>query len=165
MVRDLRPGAASRSGLLLGEDIRVHPLELAGVEHAGPLGEHLPAALGDLVHTAQSETFRVDLDALASFKRRWKVSILALVHRASDLGLIADYRAESLYTQMSKLGYRTQEPPFFEAEDPTLVTEVVRTHLEDLGYTEEQLSAALSLEVDELRQLYLGQRPRLRLAR
>ncbi|NNC03068.1 ImmA/IrrE family metallo-endopeptidase [Corallococcus exiguus] len=98
---------------------------------------------------------RLSLESLFSLKRYWKVSMAALIHRAQDLEVISEARARSLYIQLSKKGYRTEEPQLFEFEVPSLITEITQCHLTDLGYSEEQLSEKLRLEHSEMRKLYL----------
>ena len=50
----------------------------------------------------------ITLDALASLKSRWKVSMGALLVRAVRLGKISERRSRTLWMQMAKLGYKTK---------------------------------------------------------
>ncbi|MEU6216714.1 XRE family transcriptional regulator [Streptomyces sp. NPDC047022] len=61
------------------------------------------------------------LREFAALKRRWGISIQALINRAYDLGHIDQARRESLYKQLGARGWRTHEPVMVHAEQPTLV--------------------------------------------
>lgn len=63
----------------------------------------------------------VTLQELAGLKRRWGISIQALVNRAFDLDLIDGDRKESLYKQLSARGWRTSEPVMVHPEQPSLM--------------------------------------------
>jgi len=52
----------------------------------------------------------VTLSSLADLKLRWGVSIQALIYRARDLGIITDRQFRYLFEQLSKHGWRKQEP-------------------------------------------------------
>lgn len=43
-------------------------------------------------------------------KRYWKVSIAAFVYRSHDIGLLSDWQYHNLYKQLSKAGWRANEP-------------------------------------------------------
>lgn len=51
-----------------------------------------------------------NIDALLILKRKWGVSIQALVRRARDLGRITDRHYRTMNTRISKLGWRLEEP-------------------------------------------------------
>ncbi|MEV4872305.1 helix-turn-helix domain-containing protein [Streptomyces syringium] len=61
------------------------------------------------------------LREFASLKRRWGISIQALINRSYDLGYIDRARRESLYKQLGARGWRTNEPVVVHAEQPTLM--------------------------------------------
>ncbi len=98
----------------------------------------------------------VDIPKLASMKPFWKVSMAALLMRARDLGKVSPRMERYLWTQMSKAGYRTKEPPDLDVprEQPKLLSEIIKVHREDLGYSVEEFSKLLSLCDDEVQQQY-----------
>lgn len=87
--------------------------------------------------------YDISLPRLAALKPHWKVSMNALLKRAGDLGLITPRSKSYLWTQMGKLGYRTQEPVEIPMEEPTLISELIDLHRRDLGYTNEELGRLL----------------------
>jgi len=101
---------------------------------------------------------RLTLEDAAVLKRTWKVSMSALIKRASDLERIAPGRAKSLFIEIGRRGWRLREPIEVEFETPTLYAELAEAHLEDLGFTEEQLSAALDITPERLRTAFLRRR-------
>lgn len=119
---------------------------------------------------------RADLDdlslaKLAVLKRYWMVAMSALLKRAEDLNAITPRRARSLWAEMSRAGYNRREPVELDPEDerPTLLYELVETHITELGYDESDLGSLVALNPNELWALYLQghdlARPPLRVLR
>ena len=102
------------------------------------------------------------LNKLIMLKQVWGLSIQAILHRAKDLGAIAQRQYEALWRQISKAGYRKTEPVEVPRERPSLLTEVVELHLDDLDYDVEDVSRLLHLNVAEFVRLYLQGSSKLR---
>lgn len=107
----------------------------------------------DIRHELQ----QVDLARLAVLKKYWRVSMAALLMRAKSLGTITDNQSRYLWSRMSQAGYRVREPVELDAADesPHLLQELIHAHTHDLGYSAEDLSSALRLELDEMKAEYL----------
>lgn len=97
---------------------------------------------------------RLTLDRLASLKTKWKVSMQALIMRAASLGRITEAQKRRLFTRMSKLGYRRDEPISIKREEPYFVPELFKLHVQELGYSVQDLSRALNILEDEIYDLY-----------
>lgn len=97
---------------------------------------------------------KLSLSQLGDLKRYWKVSMAALVRRAKDLDIIDHSRYTSLNVQLSRSGYKKKEPDFdVMPEKPTIVKQLINVHLNDLGYTIEELAEFLCLSIEEVRSL------------
>lgn len=108
---------------------------------------------------------RCTLQKLASLKPYWKVSMQALLMRASQLSLISDRQKYSLWKQISAAGYRMAEPFALEPEKPSLFSELIDFHLNDLGYSEASITRLLHLELHEFRSNYRNLGTGLRLVK
>ncbi|QRK06060.1 ImmA/IrrE family metallo-endopeptidase [Archangium violaceum] len=97
---------------------------------------------------------RLDLEGAAALKRTWKVSMSSLIKRAGDLELISPSRSRSLFIEMGRRGWRTHEPVEIPPEKQTLHWELATAHLDELGYSDEELSKALDTTVERLRSDY-----------
>jgi Zn-dependent peptidase ImmA (M78 family)/transcriptional regulator with XRE-family HTH domain len=99
---------------------------------------------------------RIDLPLMAALKPEWRVSMAALIMRAHKLDLTTRNQHEYLWKQMSMRGFRLREPPEldFEAEQPSLVPQIIDFHLTSLGYTNADLGAVLNVFEPELTDLY-----------
>lgn len=99
---------------------------------------------------------RIDLTELARLKFVWRVSMQAALVRAKQTGVISDSQSGYLWRQMSSLGYRKKEPPTteFAREEPSVMQDLLRVHLTDLGYSVDELSKALHLYEDDLFDFY-----------
>ncbi len=71
----------------------------------------------------------VTLSSLAVLKPRWGVSIQALIMRARQLGIVTDRQYGYLFEQLSKRGWRTQEPANLavSVEKPRAVRKMAET--------------------------------------
>jgi Zn-dependent peptidase ImmA (M78 family) len=58
----------------------------------------------------QAEIFTTRLDAFVSLKRRWNVSIQAMVYRCKQLELFDEDQVTNLYKQISARRWRSREP-------------------------------------------------------
>lgn len=98
----------------------------------------------------------LSLERLAKLKLVWRVSMAALLYRAKDLGQISERQARSYWMRFGKLGWRKVEPGSDQipVESPDLLHEVIRTHLEDLGYSIAELSRAINSSAADVRELY-----------
>lgn len=64
-----------------------------------------------------------DLDVLRAMKPKWKVSIAAMIMRARDAGLLSEQSEKRLWINLSRRGWRRQEPydNNIEAEEARLL--------------------------------------------
>lgn len=106
------------------------------------------------------------LSKLAQLKPYWRVSMAALIRKASDLGTISESAARSLWAELSKRGYRKREPDLgLVVEVPTLYREIVDIYRRELKYTAEEIGKMVYLSKEEVQEVYLGETKRLRLVR
>lgn len=113
---------------------------------------------------------RFDLRQLANMKGHWKVSMQAIAYRAFRLRLITPYQSKMFWIEMSKLGYRKNEPNEPAKEAPKLLRQMVEFHRKKLGYSAADLGRLLCLEPEEIADMYgddilmpNNKRPHLRL--
>ena len=79
---------------------------------------------------------RVDWQALLALKRRWHVSLQALLYRARTLGRISESAYKRAMVRLSAAGWRTREPgDLGDPEAPTLIAKAVSL-LEEAGLLE-----------------------------
>lgn len=92
----------------------------------------------------------------AQLKPYWRVSMAALIVRATALGKIDSGSASYLWRQMSSRGFRTQEPASldFSVEQPSLANALLSNLTETMGYTSDDLERALHLPYKEIAGLY-----------
>ncbi len=106
------------------------------------------------------------LDDLFHLKRRWGCSAQACLMRAQSLGKVSKHHSERLWRRISAMGYRKNEPFPLAPEKGQLLAEMVRVHVEDLGYSDDDLASALIMVSEELRTIFrTSARPTLRLVK
>ena len=78
---------------------------------------------------------------LTRLKRKWMVSIAALIERAHDLGAISQTNRRSLYKALSARGWRTREPlsDQLPPETPSVPASIVHAYRE-LGYGPQEIA-------------------------
>ncbi len=97
---------------------------------------------------------RLDWRRYAALKRRWGVSMKALVRYARDLGLLNEASYKRAMVQYSKNGWQRGEPGELEdSEQPILVANALEVLRERRGLGSEDLAKDLRLEVQDLNKL------------
>jgi Zn-dependent peptidase ImmA (M78 family)/DNA-binding XRE family transcriptional regulator len=98
----------------------------------------------------------VTIPILGELKRKWKVSMIALLYRADDLGFLTPNQKRYLIQQFNQLKIRRREP--IELDIPTEEPRLIKRWIADyrsktkLGVVE--MAALLCLNVDEFLELY-----------
>lgn len=87
---------------------------------------------------------------LGPLKSYWRVSMRNLITRAAKLGTVSESRSRSLYVQLSQKGYVNDEPYPLTLEEPTLIGQAIRVHMEEHGYSRAELAELVLLREDEL---------------
>jgi len=99
---------------------------------------------------------RITLTKLGDMKRYWKVSMQALIMRAYSLGKITDRQRKSLFMKMSASGYRLREPIELDVprENTSLINEIIDAHMNDLGFSIDDIASTLAYHKDEFLDIY-----------
>jgi Zn-dependent peptidase ImmA (M78 family) len=97
---------------------------------------------------------KFDLRQLANMKLYWKVSMAGIAVRAARLNLITPYQSKMFWMEMSKLGYRRQEPNEPPKEVPSRLRHMVSFHMNRLGYSISEMAELLHLQVPEFQGMY-----------
>ena len=93
-----------------------------------------------MIHTLSSN---LTLSQAIHLKRRWKVSIQAIVRRARHLNIISERRYRQLFTQISARGWRKAEPEEITLEQPRAFSKMA----EMLYKTDCKLELAHAMEI------------------
>jgi len=93
----------------------------------------------------------LDWDHFYELKRRWKVSVAALVKRAYDFGVLSEATYRRAYVHLNKTGERLQERDEPPAEPPTLLGKAIAAVGPEVAV--EGLAEALGVGVGEVRGL------------
>jgi len=115
----------------------------------------------------RSSLTNVTLPRLAHLKPYWKVSMAALLKRATDLMKVSENQARYLWSRFSSLGYRRSEPMELEipVEQPQLVNSIIETCQTALGWTTADFEQHLMTSDTHLRPIYFRDQPGLRMVR
>lgn len=81
----------------------------------------------------------LNLATLAELKRRWKVSMRALIRRARDLNCISDATYRSFQITFSKKGYTKREPVEIPVENPTVIRDCIKLYKRQLDYSDDDI--------------------------
>lgn len=91
------------------------------------------------------------LQGLLSLKLYWRVSAMALLVKADDLGMLSPAQRDRAWKQVSRLGWRTAgEPNPLPPEEPSLLRQLLALHTDKLQYSEEDLCRLLHLNGKDL---------------
>jgi len=99
---------------------------------------------------------RLTLERLAAQKPVWGMSMAALLVAAKQTKAITDNQSQYLWRQMSKAGYRRREPAELDIplEQPTVMPEILRLHMEELGYNFSELQQIMHIFEDDYNRFY-----------
>jgi Zn-dependent peptidase ImmA (M78 family) len=95
------------------------------------------------------------LPGLIALKRKWGVSVAALAHRLHQIGAVSDWQYRSLYVEISKRGYRTNEPAPMKRETSQVLSKVFAI-LKDDGVGKAAVAQELCLSPKELDRMMFG---------
>lgn len=96
---------------------------------------------------------------LRALKRRWKVSLAALIRRAYDLELISEATYRRAYVRLNKAGWREHEPDEPPMERTSLVLKAVRKLAESGRRQLADLAEAVALRQRTVKDLLSGSSP------
>ena len=87
----------------------------------------------------------LDIQTLSILKRRWRVSMHALVRRAKDLGAISQQQYRNLQIYFSKKGYIKREPVQLPIENPFMWEEILKLYKTELKYSDDDLMSVMRI--------------------
>ena len=87
----------------------------------------------------------VNIQTLGMLKRKWRVSMHALVRRAKDLETITYQQYRNLQMYFSKKGYTKSEPIPLPIENPPMWDETLKLYRDELGYSDEDLMSVMKI--------------------
>jgi Zn-dependent peptidase ImmA (M78 family)/transcriptional regulator with XRE-family HTH domain len=99
---------------------------------------------------------KIRLQDLANLKPFWKVSMQALLMRASSLEQISRSESQYLWMQISKLKYRTNEPHPLVKEDVKTYPAMVQFFEKELNYSREEMAQFLFVNPPLVESLHGG---------
>ncbi len=98
----------------------------------------------------------ITLPLLGELKRKWKVSMIALLYRADDLGLLTPNQKRYLLQQFNEQKIRRREPPQLDAqkEQPRLMQSLLAGFMTKTKLDTAQLCTLLAIEMDDYKKYY-----------
>lgn len=133
-------------------------VEMEGEANKFASGLLLPAE--DLRPYVQGK--RIDLRLLAQLKPQWRVSMASILYAAHELGWMGPGQFQSMQKAFSMNRFRLREPPEldFAPETTTLDKRLIDAHMNELGYSLEELSQLLICDIEDLCTMYGLLKPR-----
>ncbi len=120
------------------------------VMHANPTSEDVEGQAdrfaSELLMPAEEIRHQLEgltIERAAALKQHWKVSMAAIIKRASDLGCITKSKTKSLFAYLGAQGYRLNEPFPIPVEEPQTIRQLVTLHRGALGYDDFDLARLL----------------------
>lgn len=98
---------------------------------------------------------RPTLGQMIRTKKRWKVSVAALVYRLHKLNLLSEWQYRTLFLELSQKGYRKKEPDECERETSQVLPKVFAALRQD-GVTKNAVARELTIPLAELNKLIFG---------
>ena len=92
---------------------------------------------------------KIRLQDLSNLKPYWKVSMAALLFRAGTTGHLNAAQSRSLWMQMSKAGYRINEPAPLPVEKAENFEGLFQYYLKELDYTADEIARLILMYPEE----------------
>lgn len=101
------------------------------------------------------QIFSTSLDHFIGLKKRWKVSIAAMVYRCQDLGILSENQTSYLWRQLAAEKMRTHEPldDVIPPEKPTLFHDAIDLLIKENVVAPTQILEQIMLPAKDLSQL------------
>jgi Zn-dependent peptidase ImmA (M78 family)/DNA-binding XRE family transcriptional regulator len=98
----------------------------------------------------------ITLPLLGELKRKWKVSMIALLFRADDLGLLTPNQKRYLLQQFNEQKIRRREPQQLDLpkENPQLMRRLLANFMKTTRLDKPQLCTLLAIEADDYLKYY-----------
>jgi Zn-dependent peptidase ImmA (M78 family)/DNA-binding XRE family transcriptional regulator len=98
----------------------------------------------------------VTLNILADLKRKWKVSMQALLYRANDIGIITDNQKRYLINQFNSMNIRRREPAELDIprESPMKLRDMITNYKNKQKLNVKQLALFFNTSEDEFLNKY-----------
>lgn len=98
----------------------------------------------------------ITLPLLGELKRKWKVSMIALLYRADDLGLLTPNQKRYLLQQFNQQKIRRHEPQELDipAEKPQLMRQLLAQYMAKTKLGVSQMAALLAIEASDYLEYY-----------
>lgn len=87
----------------------------------------------------------INFNTLGQLKRKWGVSMRALVRRAFDIGKISKDTYRNMQINFSKKGYNKCEPILLPIDEPTLLKDTISLYKEELDYSDADLQQLMKI--------------------
>lgn len=95
------------------------------------------------------------LNQIVQAKRYWSVAATNLAYRMHAVGMLTDWQYRSVFIEMGKRGFRTEEPNSIPRETSQVLAKVFRA-LRDEGQTHASVAADLGITTEELGSAIFG---------
>jgi Zn-dependent peptidase ImmA (M78 family)/DNA-binding XRE family transcriptional regulator len=99
---------------------------------------------------------RPTLYELRSMKKIWGVSLSALTYRLHQLNLLTDWYYRSLFIQMAKNGFLSNEPDPCQRESSLILPQLLMSLHKDQGLTRSRIAETMRVPVSEIEELLFG---------
>ncbi len=107
----------------------------------------------DIRSTVNTSVYSID--DLLKYKKRWRVSAVALAYRLLEVGVIKSSRSRSFYVEMSRRGWLKNEPNEIPREQSSLWQQII-DDLRENGIAKSDIASLTGVPVQELESLLFG---------
>ena len=142
----------------LGHLVLKIPQDVTEEAAANRFGGAFLAPAAALYREVGTKRASIPLEELILLKRRFGMSIQALLHRLHDLGVISNSYYRGWCIDINQRGWRKQEPAPLELEEPKWLNQNVLRALSEGWITKEEAETILGRPVDAHTPLSLTQR-------
>ena len=120
----------------------------------------------EIKHEFSDKSEKLSIGKLSDMKRKWKVSMQAILNWAEKNNCITKNQSRYLWSQIISLGMRKKEPIEIPKEDSTLINRMVNIIMESYEYSKNDMASIFKINLSEFEERFFGnsQNVKLRIA-
>ena len=111
----------------------------------------------------KSMLFNLKLRDLAELKKYWHTSMASIIRRAYDLNCIDRNKYTYYNIELSRKGYKRQEPIMVFIDKPNTFYQAYKLHLDELDYTKEDFAISTKLPIDVIENIFVSPETKLKI--
>lgn len=112
----------------------------------------------------RNDLLNLKFNSLGHLKSYWKMSKAAIIYKSKALGTISDQTYKYMNIELSRRGEKKSEKGLVHIDEPQVLNEILKLHLNQLNYSKNELTDVLGLSDKDYQEYFDNRKTVLRIA-